>query len=300
MSESIPTENQSLSYSNLDPWTQLRDPDFLETVESIIKESAPDGMRITSITHLRTAHYVACRVDSEAGTWLVRAGVSSPSDTASVDNSGYLGTSASVPTGQNREYRLANEFAAAGVSVAVPEHYATFANLIKFDTGVDVLWMPFLKDSLEPVTALQWAKTLLPLHSIRPEYELPVFTNRAKTIARLESMTDRKAAKKFGKEYDSTLERLFRVATQWSLVHGDAHCGNVLVASGKPVLFDFDTVCWAPSVWDLTHLLSRVGTERNTGYTAEELVSAFDFTDEEIDAALDLRSIASRVAKAVR
>jgi Ser/Thr protein kinase RdoA (MazF antagonist) len=49
--------------------------------------------------------------------------------------------------------------------------------------------------------------------------------------------------------YDAALEALFEVATSWSVVHGDAHAGNALNVGGQAVLFDFDTACWAPSVW---------------------------------------------------
>lgn len=282
-----------------DSWAQLRSPGFLETVKDVIEQSAADEMSIVSISHVRTAHYVACRVSTEQSSWLVRVGVVEPSDSRLIDNTGYLKTSTFVPSGQHREYLLSKELHSSGVNVTVPGHYFSTPDLYG-NLNLDVLWLPFLEDSGDPMTASQWGHALRSFHSMSPEEQLPVFTNRAKTFARLESMADREAAERFAREYDSALERLFDVATSWSPVHGDAHCGNVLISFGSPVLFDFDTVCWAPSVWDLTHLLSRVGTENNTGYTTHELLSEFDFTDEEVEAAVNLRKIATQIARAVR
>lgn len=280
-----------------DSWARLRDPLLRHVAEDAIMRSAPAGVRITSMSHVRTAHYVAYRVESAAGSWLVRVGVTAPSDSAPADNTGFLGTAVSVPTGQRREYSLAKAFAAAGTSVAMPERYVAFDGSLDDHSGLDVLWLPFLTDSGEPVNAEQWALTLGPLHRSRPAGDLPVFTNRAKTLARLDLWPDRGTAEAITAEYDDGLAGLFTTATKWGPVHGDAHCGNVLVADGKPVLFDFDTVCWAPLVWDLTHLLIRAGTDGNTGYTACELAAAFDFTQDELEAALHLRGIARRVAR---
>lgn len=293
MSETTLLETET----SADAWAKLRDPRFRPTAESIIERSAPPGVRITSMAHVRTAHYVAYRVDAVRGSWLVRVGVTAPSDSAPADNSGPHGTSVNMPTGQNREYRLARAFASAGSSAIVPQRYVTFDGCLDHHAGIDVLWLPFLEDSGVPVTAAQWAQALIPLHASRPAARLPVFTNRAKTMERMGLWDDREAAAEIGAEYDAAMARLFDVATAWGPVHGDAHCGNVLVCDSKAMLFDFDTACWAPLVWDLTHLLTRAGTDRNTGYTVSELKAAFGFTDEEVDAAIKLRLVARRVAR---
>lgn len=280
-------------------WARLRDPSNRTKIEDAIARSAPAGVRITTMAHVRTAHYVAYRVEAAGRTWLARVGVRTVSDCAPADNSGFLGTSRSVPTGQKREFNLARGFAAAGTSVAVPERYVAFDGVLDEPAGLDVLWLPFLTDSGAAVNAEQWALTLGPLHAFRPAEELPVFTNRAKTLDRLNLWADRAAAEAVAAEYDDGLAELFATATTWGPVHGDAHSGNVLVADGRAVLFDFDTVCWAPLVWDLTHLLVRAGTDGNTGYSAYELTEIFDFTQEELEAAVHLRGIARRVARGV-
>lgn len=69
---------------------------------------------------------------------------------------------------------------------------------------------------------------------------------------------------------------------------------------GAAVLYDLDTACWAPSVWDLTHLLNRAGTGQNTGYTAAELLDLSPITAVEVEAALELRKVAAEVARAHR
>lgn len=281
------------------PWERLRSTDFHETGKSIITNSVPSNINIISITHVRTGHYAAYRIEAEQGTWLVRVGVSTPADNLPTDNSGFLGTATQSPTGQYREYALAKEFFIAGVSVALPSHYEVLSLAGENAVDYDVLWLPFLQDEGSHVTAVQWVETLSTLHAFLPEQTLPVFTNRAKTEARLISLVDRDLAATFEKDYNSALENLFDTATRWGTIHGDAHYENILIASGKPTLFDFDTVCWAPTVWDITHLLTRAGMGGNTGYTVDELKDAFNFNQKEVDAALQLRAVATRIARAV-
>lgn len=126
-----------------------------------------------------------------------------------------------------------------------------------------------------------------------------MFTNRAKTFARLDELPDQLTVA-LRNRYDTAMEDLFELATSWSVVHGDAHAGNALNVAGSAVLFDFDTACWAPSVWDLTHLLNRAGTGANIGYTAQELAALFPFTAAEVDAALKLRRVAASIARVHR
>src|SRR5699024_700543 len=40
----------------------------------------------------------------------------------------------------------------------------------------------------------------------------------------------------------------------WSVVHGDAHLGNVIVGPDGPVLCDLDSTCVGPPEWDLAPL----------------------------------------------
>lgn len=280
-------------------WAWLRTTDFLPIGAETIRNTAPPEMQILSVTHVRTGHYAAYKVETSENSWLVRVGLVSPSDSQPANNSAYLGTSTHSPTGQEREYTLARQFAASNVSVATPAHYAVTSPADAHGAAYDVLWLPFLQDSGVAVTAIQWFETLSPLHNHKSVVELPLFTNREKTMTRLRSFSDREAAAAFAEEYDAGLAHLFEVATQWGVVHGDAHCENILIFDGTPILFDFDTACWAPAVWDLTHLLSRVGTSGNTGYTADELKAVFPFTEEEIAAALRVRDVATRIARAV-
>lgn len=279
-------------------WVWLRSDDFLPFGAEIVKTHVPVEMQILSVTHVRTGHYAAYKVETVCGSWLVRVGLASPSDSQPADNSAYRGTSAHSPTGQEREYTLAQFLAASNVDVVAPAYYGRIDPTEANGASYDVLWIPFLDDEGSAITASQWYDVLSPLHKTKPLTELPVFTNRDKTMARLKDFPDRGLAKAYAQEYDTALTHLFDVATHWGIVHGDAHSENILISRGVPVLFDFDTVCWAPTVWDLTHLLTRVGIHRNTGYTVEELKAAFHFTDEEVDAALLVRSIATKIARA--
>lgn len=275
-------------------WEVLREQDRTETAHAVISATLPDTISIHSMTHVRTAHYAAYRVcDSTGDEWLVRVGATSPEDNDPADNTGYLGTSTFQPSGQMREYEIASGFAAADAGVCVPKHYARTVE------GFEALWLPFIVGVGTPLRAAQWHTALTELHSYRTDTEFPVFTNRAKTFARIDEIGG-STADELRETYDSQLKTLFDSATQWSVIHGDAHAGNAINTGRSAVLFDFDTSCWAPSVWDLTHLLNRAGTGDDIGYTAHALRSMFQFTDQEIEAALALRRTAALVAKVHR
>ena len=272
-------------------WTHLRSRLFHPEARDVIRDSEPSGIEVVNVTHMRTAHYAVYRADDSNGkSWVVRIGVTSEDDDSLPDNSGYLGTSAVIPVGQRREHTIASSLHQAGAAVCLPRHYARTSD------GYDVLWLPFLRDSGIAITTEQWHHTLTSLYRCIPDGELPLFTNRAKTFARINELSgvDADALKR---TYDEQLYDLFHVADRWSVVHGDAHSGNAINTGSQAVLYDFDTACWAPSVWDITHLLNRAGQGDNTGYTAGDLKRMFGFSEAEVRAALELRKTAALVSK---
>ncbi|HEX9086208.1 MAG TPA: phosphotransferase [Arthrobacter sp.] len=271
-------------------WAGLRSPAFGAHALELIRTNAPAGMEVTAVTHIRTAHYAVYRADTLTGSFAVRIGITDAADDEPTANTAFLGTSAVTPTGQVREYRIAGAFAAAGADVAAPEHYTR-------TSALDLLWVPFLNGDARPITAAQWHRALTGLQAWRPKEELPVFTNRVKSFTRLDDLPEETSIG-FRNRYDTQLEALFEAASHWSVVHGDAHSGNALTVEDRTVLYDFDTVCWAPSVWDLTHLLHRAGRGTNTGYTAAGLAALFPYGAAEVAAALELRRTAALIAKA--
>lgn len=272
-------------------WRVLRSPYFKSMAQNIIQVRVPFGLTIANCEHVRTAHYAAFKVTTNDGFhWLVRIGVVSETDESPVDNTAYLGTSSYSPSGQLRESVLSRGYRNAGGKVLASFEYNRFENF-------DVMWTPFVDGTNTNITAAQWHRSLTSLYNYQPDAELPVFTNRAKTMKRLDELEDSAELRTLRTDYDESLEELFEVAGSWSVVHGDAHAGNGLVIDGELFLFDFDTVCWAPSVWDLTHLINRAGDQDNSGYTADELTGLFQFSKEEIAAALKLRKIASTTAR---
>lgn len=269
-------------------WPWLRSSILQPEVLDLITASAPKP--VTTISHVRTAHYAAYKVDLEdQSSWLVRVGVIQPTDSVEPDNNGFLGVSTFSPSGQEREVTISQGYASAGAAVIPIEAYLV-------DAGFDVTWTSFKTGDEVLFTATQWHKAITSLQAYKPDFVLPTFTNRAKTFARLEAFPATEAAN-LRAQYDEALERLFSIATQWSVAHGDAHAGNALSVQGELLLFDFDTACWAPSVWDLSHLLTRAGTGLNAGYTRDEVVKLFPFTIEEVEATEALRRIASGVAR---
>lgn len=272
------------------PWSTVRSPGFAAEARRIITATRPDSLRLRAVAHLRSAHYAVYRAEAlDGSSWVVRIGAAADTDADPADNTSFLGTSSANPTGQYREFEIARGFATAGAAVSVPSAYAAV-------DGFDVLWIPFISGTADPVTASQWRDLLTGLQTWRPPSELPVFTNRAKSFARLDDLPE-SVAGGLRNRYDTAMEALFEAATAWSAVHGDAHAGNVINTGDRAILFDFDTVCWAPSVWDLSHLLNRAGTGANTGYTAAELTAMFPFTAAEVAAALELRRIAALIAR---
>lgn len=274
-------------------WQALRLPSFAPLAEELVRQYAPSLVgEVVTVTALRSAHYAVLRVDSLKGSWVVRIGVCDDDDRP-VDNSAYLGTSHVSPTGQQREYVISQRLSEVGAAVCLPVWYERIAE------GYDLQWLPFLAASTQPISAGQWYQVLSSFWQYHPSEELPVFTNRAKTMARLSQLPSTVAAD-LQQQYDSQLATLFAVTSTWSVVHGDAHGDNAINTGERVLLFDLDTACWAPSVWDLTHLLNRAGTGSNGGYTAHELSALFPFTEREVAAAVALRQTAADIAAEYR
>lgn len=276
---------------NMTEWKNIRSKDFTNKAKQVISSTIPFGLDLVAIEPVRTAHYAAYKVTTNDGSeWLARIGATSDSDNIMVDNSSHFGTSSHVPTGQLRETIIAHEFHKSGANVLVPKHYDRFEQF-------DIIWTPFINSSSEFINASQWYETITGLQKYFTQESLPTFTNRAKSMKRLDELSDNSETRQLKTDYDTALEQLFDVADKWSVVHGDAHAGNALVKDDKAFLFDFDTVCWAPSVWDITHLINRAGKNENIGYSANELLELFDFSETEVKAALKLRKVASKIAK---
>lgn len=57
-------------------------------------------------------------------------------------------------------------------------------------------------------------------------------------------------------------------------LHGSPHSFNVLMVDGKPMLIDFETVCFGPVEWDLCHLDPSVARQYPPGCNVEALAVA--------------------------
>jgi Ser/Thr protein kinase RdoA (MazF antagonist) len=62
-----------------------------------------------------------------------------------------------------------------------------------------------------------------------------------------------------------------------TLVHGDAHLGNVIPSPDGPVLCDFDSTCVGPPEWDLTPVAVGVGRFGEPDRTYREMTRAYGF-----------------------
>lgn len=160
---------------------------------------------------------------------------------------------------------------------------------------LEVMVMEHVTPTGELLTVSDYLALIAPLRNVPTEC-LPVFTNWAKAMSRTspgDVMRER---------YADAMNRLFDVATEWSAVHGDMHGGNAFHTANGTVIVDFDTACASPAVWEWTHLLTRAGTVKDAGICPRELHAALTdmFSEQEIRAAVELRSLAREIAAAHR
>lgn len=91
-----------------------------------------------------------------------------------------------------------------------------------------------------------------------PDFPLPPWHPLDDVRRRIDEATDlddadRKSLMRCCEEVDARLREL-RFVLPPSLVHGDAHLGNLIPSPAGPVLCDFDSTCMGPPEWDLTPL----------------------------------------------
>ncbi|HWD05083.1 MAG TPA: aminoglycoside phosphotransferase family protein [Amycolatopsis sp.] len=115
-----------------------------------------------------------------------------------------------------------------------------------------------------PATTADLAGLLRRVHALPPPEGLVAwapFTAIRARVSDAEELSDGDRAFLLDRcaEVEGRLAELdFQLAR--SLVHGDAHPGNVIPGPAGPVLCDFDSACVGPPEWDLTPL--AVGRER--------------------------------------
>lgn len=91
----------------------------------------------------------------------------------------------------------------------------------------------------------------LPLSSALPEWRPMADTRNRLNDAEELNRDDRYFLEKRCDEVEEQLARL-RFPLARSVVHGDAHLGNVIPSPDGPVLCDLDSLCVGPPEWDLT------------------------------------------------
>lgn len=113
-------------------------------------------------------------------------------------------------------------------------------------------------------TSAELAGLLKSLHALPPPDGIAHWAPLDDVRARVADAEELSAGdRRFLLERCEFLERRLRelkFALPASLVHGDAHPGNVIVGEEGPVLCDFDSSCVGPAEWDLVPL--AVGYER--------------------------------------
>lgn len=254
-------------------WSKVRAPEELETLISKVSHMED----VTSVEHIRTAHYAAfkaVRKNHKDGDLLVRIGASW--------------------TDQDYEFQTAKILHTHGAPVIVPLKH------LYFNSDLDALTFPWLEHHPGPVTTDVWADTLTSIQKAEKQDWSRKFSNKDKSLKRLENFA-KEEAHELAKEYKAGYHKLTKICSKWSWVHGDLHSDNIIRSKdGAIKIYDLDTACWAPAVWDITHLANRAGAGDNTGYDPEELRVKLNFTIEEYNAAMDLRKLAATIAQRER
>lgn len=107
-------------------------------------------------------------------------------------------------------------------------------------------------------TSAELARLLRLVHSLPPPGDVPAWAPLSDVRARVAdaeelAADDRRFLLQRCAEVEERLRELEFVLPP-SLVHGDAHPGNVIVGEDGPVLCDFDSSCVGPPEWDLIPL----------------------------------------------
>jgi thiamine kinase-like enzyme len=101
------------------------------------------------------------------------------------------------------------------------------------------------------------AGLLRDLHALPdPEFHIPAFAPFSVVPARLADPGNAEAtAVAFLADlYEDLKGKLVELefGEPLGLIHGDAHCGNIIPTKCGPLLSDFEVVAWGPREWDLT------------------------------------------------
>lgn len=146
------------------------------------------------------------------------------------------------------------------------------------------------------------AQALAPLHALLAECALelpllqPVLGELPRVIDALE--TTSMTVSDLGvlrRAHDVVVSRLTAMSLPVHVVHGDAHAGNLVRASGRVLWGDFEDVCPAPLAWDLTCLITPMAgfAEALLGAYVEAGGAHLDAC--ELDAFLDARALHAAV-----
>ncbi len=269
-------------------WHYVRNHDNVPKIAETIQHHIFPNTTPINITHIRTAHYAVFRVTTSRVEYIVRVGVASY-HSFEPHNSGPCGVATTIAHDQLFEYTLGTHLGAHHAQIITPLDYKKLPNQL------DALLLEYIPSDRTHGTTEQWTALLQSFRDIPRSQKLPVFNNYTKTKARIEQLDD--ASRNLLQEYESQMAHLFSIASRWGIVHGDLHAENVIFTHDKILAYDLDTTSWAPAVWDITHLGLRHGTGANIGYDINKLREQLGYSHEEYTAALQLRSLASEIAR---
>lgn len=129
---------------------------------------------------------------------------------------------------------------------------------VQYDGYVATIWEAVPAGGKRP-RGRDLGKLLRRIHDLpQPASWLPAWQPLADVRARIGEATDLDDADLafLQDRYDAVAEKLSRLdfPSPPSLVHGDAHLGNLIPSPAGPVLCDFDSSSYGPPEWDLTPL----------------------------------------------
>jgi aminoglycoside phosphotransferase (APT) family kinase protein len=132
------------------------------------------------------------------------------------------------------------------------------AQPVQYDGYVATVWEAVAAGGKRP-RGRDLGKLLRRIHDLpQPASWLPPWQPLADVRARIGEATDLDPADLafLQDRYDDVADQLSRLdfPSPPSLVHGDAHLGNLIPSPAGPVLCDFDSSSYGPPEWDLTPL----------------------------------------------
>ena len=220
----------------------------------VTKATRPDGLSAANAARALALACAAAELDA-TGARLVRLGENAIYEVPRERIVVRIARSEALAGRVRRELDVARWLGTQGFPAARVAERLT--QPCQVDGRLVTFWEQILPDPGGEATFEDLATILRELHRLpSPPFDLPAFDPFSVVPARLAEAGDishtdliflTNLHERLREQYAS-----LTFPTPFGLIHGDAHRGNLLRVSGKPILLDFEVVAHGPREWDLT------------------------------------------------